>query len=65
MSELPAKVKEVIARIHPEFTIHDPERQEKDGITYYQVELKEKDKEDLKMWFTATGEVAERISYMK
>ena len=64
-AELPAAVTDVISREHTGYKIDDADKLEKDGMTYYQVELDASGKQDKLLVFTSDGKPAEGISYMK
>lgn len=64
VSELPAPVTSAIHTGHPGFKIDDADKLEKDGITYYQVELDAKGKKDKRLVFTADGKLAGDVPYM-
>ena len=62
--ELPQAVASAISRGHAGYDIDDAEKMEKDGMTYYQVELDAKGKKDKKLVYTTDGDLAQNISYM-
>ena len=64
-NELPAPVSTIISTKYIGYKIDDVERVEKDGITYYQVELKGKGKKDLELVFSADGKLATKMNYLK
>lgn len=64
-SELPSPVTTAINRDHAGYRIDDADKIEKDGLTYYQVELEAKGKKDKNLVFAADGKLAEKIPYMK
>jgi len=64
-NELPAAVSLIIRTEYIGYKIDDAEKIEKDGITYYQVELEGKGKKDIKLNFTADGKLAPEMSYFK
>lgn len=63
-TELPEAVTSVIGREHNDYDIDDADKLEKDGISYYQVELDASGKKDKHLVFTADGKIASDISYM-
>ena len=64
-NELPAAVSSIIRTEYIGYKIDDAEKIEKDGITYYQVELEGKGKKDLKLNFSADGKLVPEMSYLK
>ncbi len=62
--ELPAAVATVVSQEYKDYDIDDADKLEKDGTTYYQVELDAKGKEDKLLVFTLDGKLAENINYM-
>ena len=64
-NELPAAVSMTISTEYVGYKIDDAEKIEKDGITYYQVELEGKGKEDLKLNFSADGKLTPGMNYLK
>ena len=63
--DLPAAVSAAITREHSGYTIDDLEKVEKEGITYYQVELEASGKKDMELVFSTDGSIASGISYIK
>jgi uncharacterized membrane protein YkoI len=63
-NQLPASIVAAINNNYQGYKVDDAERLEKDGTTYYQVELEGKTKKDQQLIFTADGNKAENISYM-
>ena len=57
-NELPAEVSRVISTEYIGYKIDDAEKIEKDGITYYQVELEGKGKKEVELIFSADGKMA-------
>ena len=64
-NELPAAVSSIIRTEYIGYKIDDAEKIEKDGITYYEVELEGKGKKDLKLNFSADGKLNQGMSYLK
>lgn len=64
VTELPAAIATAISSEHPGYKIDDAEKLEKDGTTYYQVELDAKGKKDEMLVFTVDGKPAQNITYM-
>ena len=64
-AELPATVSSAISTEYIGYKIDDAEKIEKDGITYYGVELEGKGKKDLELVFSADGKIATQINYLK
>ena len=64
-NELPAAVLTIISTEYVGYKIDDAEKVEKDGVTYYQVELEGKGKKDLELIFSADGKLATQMSYLK
>jgi len=64
-AELPAPITDVISREHSGYKIDDADKLEKDGMTYYQVELDATGKQDKLLVFTSDGKAAQNITYMK
>ncbi len=62
--ELPGAVATAISTEHTGYDIDDAEKLEKDGTTYYQVELDGKGKKDLRLVYTIDGKYAQQIEYM-
>jgi hypothetical protein len=65
IADLPAVITAAIGRDHAGYDIDDAEKLDKDGISYYQVELESKGKKDKKLVFSATGEPASHITFME
>jgi len=63
-NELPAIITSAITREHAGYRIDDADKIEKDGITYYQVELDAKGKKDRNLVFSADGKMAPAVPYM-
>lgn len=63
-NELPATITSAITREHAGYRIDDADKIEKDGITYYQVELDAKGKKDRNLVFSADGKMAPAVPYM-
>ena len=63
-NEMPGAVTTAISTGHPGYKIDDVEKLEKDGITYYQVELDSKGTKDLHLVYAADGNLAANIEYM-
>jgi len=64
-TQLPTEVSTIISTGYLGYKIDDAEKIEKDGITYYQVELEGKGKKDLELVFTADGKPASQMNYLK
>ena len=64
-NELPAAVSKIISTEYIGYKIDDTEKVEKDGTTYYQVELEGKGKQDLELVFSADGKLATQMNYLK
>jgi uncharacterized membrane protein YkoI len=64
VARLPAEITAAIAKDYAGYTVDDAEKIDKDGVTYYQVELEGKGKEDKELIFTSTGETTKAISYI-
>ena len=64
-NQLPTAVSTIISTGYIGYKIDDAEKIEKDGITYYQVELEGKGKKDLELVFTADGKPASQMNYLK
>ena len=64
-NELPTAVSSIIRTEYIGYQIDDAEKIEKDGVTYYEVELEGKGKKDLKLNFSADGKLAPEMSYLK
>jgi len=64
-NELPAAVSAAIHTEYIGYEIDDAEKIEKDGITYYQVELEGKGKKDVELVFSTDGKLATQINYLK
>ena len=64
-NELPTAVSAIISAQYVGYKIDDAEKIEKDGVTYYQVELEGKGKKDLELVFTADGKMATLMNYLK
>ena len=63
-SGLPLAVATAIRTGHAGFKIDEAEKLEKDGVTYYQVELEAKGKKDKQLVFSPDGSIAQAITYM-
>jgi uncharacterized membrane protein YkoI len=63
VADLPAEVTAAIAKDYGGYTIDEAEKVEKDGVTYYQVELEAKGKKDREVVFTTAGVSTKAISY--
>ena len=64
-NELPSAVSALIRTGYVGYKIDDAGKIEKDGITYYQVELEGKGKKDLELVFSAEGKIATLMNYLK
>ena len=64
-NELPAAVSTTISTEYMGYKIDDAEKVEKDGTTYYQVELESKGKKDLELVFSADGKLSTQTNYLK
>lgn len=64
VNELPAVVATAISNEHKGYEIDDADKLEKNGTTYYQVELDAKGKKDKQLVYTADGKLAQNITYM-
>lgn len=64
-SDLPGAVSTIISTEYIGYKVDDTEKVEKDGTTYYQVELEGKGKKDLKLNFSADGKTTPGMSYLK
>jgi uncharacterized membrane protein YkoI len=64
-NELPAAVSTIISTEYVGYKIDDAAKIEKDGIIYYQVELEGKGKKDLELVFSAGGQVATQMNFLK
>ncbi|HEX6170351.1 MAG TPA: PepSY-like domain-containing protein [Chitinophagaceae bacterium] len=64
-SELPAAVSTIISTEYIGYKVDDSEKVEKDGTTYYQVELEGKGKKDMELVFSADGRLATQMNYLK
>ena len=64
-NELPTGVSAIIGAQYVGYKIDDAEKIEKDGVTYYQVELEGKGKKDLELVFSADGKITTIINYLK
>jgi uncharacterized membrane protein YkoI len=64
VAELPATIATAITNEHAGYEIDDADKLEKDGVTYYQVELDGKGKQEKKLVYTAEGKPAQNITYM-
>ena len=64
-NELPAAVSATIHTKYNGYKIDDAEKIEKDGTTYYQVELESKGKKDVELVFSTDGNLASQINYLK
>lgn len=65
VSELPEAIARVIRREHSGYDIDDAAKLEKDGATYYQVELDANGKQDKHLVFTTDGKPAQGVAYLK
>ena len=65
VSELPAVITTAISNEHTGYEIDDADKLEKDGATYYQVELDARGKKDKQLVYTADGRLAQNITYIK
>lgn len=63
-NELPAAVTAVITRDYTGYRIDDAAKIQKDGITFYRVELEAKGKRDKKLFLSQDGKIAPPISYI-
>ena len=64
-NELPAAVSSIVHTEYVGYKIDDAEKIEKDGVTWYEVELEGKGKKVLKLNFSADGKLAPEMSYLK
>jgi uncharacterized membrane protein YkoI len=64
VTDLPAGVTAAITKDYAGYTIDEAEKVEKDGVTYYQVELEAKGKKDREVVFTTAGVSTKAISYI-
>ena len=64
-NELPAAVSEVIRTGYAGYGIDDVAKIERDGISYYEVELEAKGKKDLELVFSSDGKLATEMNYFK
>lgn len=64
VKDLPSQVSAAIAKDYAGYKIDEAEKLEKDGVTYYQVELDGKGKKDVNLVFTEAGAVATGVVYM-
>ena len=62
--ELPAAITAAVSRQYSGYGIDDADKLEKDGTTYYQVELDAKGKKDQLLVFTVDGRAADNVNYM-
>ncbi len=60
---IPAAVITAINTNHSGYAIDDAEKLEKDGVTYYQLELEKQGEKDLQVVYTAEGKLANDIAY--
>ena len=60
-NELSAAVSSIIRTEYIGYKIDDAEKIEKDGVTYYEVELEGKGKKDLKLNFSADGKLLQGL----
>ncbi|WP_266203833.1 PepSY-like domain-containing protein [Pontibacter kalidii] len=61
-TELPEQVKTAISQNYADYRIDDADELQKDGTTFYQVEL-EKDKQEQKLVFAADGQEQTGVQY--
>lgn len=61
-SELPAEVQSTLDQDFADYKIEDPERLEKEGIVYYQIEMEKGEMEEYKV-FSADGTIDESLTY--
>ena len=64
-NELPAAVSSIVHTEYVGYKIDDAEKIEKEGVTWYEVELEGKGKKDLKLNFAADGKFVPEMSYLK
>ena len=64
-NELPTAVSAIISTQYAGYKIDDAGKIEKDGFSYYQVELEGKGKKDLELVFSADGKFARLMNYLK
>jgi len=64
-NDLPTAVSLAISTGYTGYNIDDAEKIEKEGVTWYQVELEGKGKKDLKLNFSTDGKLAPEMSYSK
>ena len=63
--ELPAAVAATVRTQYIDYRIDDVEKIEKDGITYYEIELDGKGKKGLELLFSADGKLVTDLNYLK
>lgn len=63
-NELPVAITSALARDHAGYRIDDADKIQKDGITYYQVELDNKRKKERNLLFSADGQTVPPISHI-